>query len=123
MSTKPDYTSIDDYIMQYPQPIQVQLEALRQVILSSVPKEAKECISWGMPTYYYLGYLVHFAAHKHHIGFYPGSACVEMFHEDLKPLKHSKGTIQIPYDYPIPIELIQKIVVFRIQENRDLKKK
>lgn len=111
-----EFHSVDDYINSFPKAIQEQLIKLRSIIISIVPKETKEIISWGMPTFYYQGNLVHFAAQKHHIGFYPGAACVELFREELGQLKHSKGAIQIPYGSDIPIDLIKKIVSYRIQE-------
>jgi len=73
-----------------------------------------------MPTFYLQGNLVHFAAHKSHIGFYPGESGVEVFKEELTGYKSSKGAIQFPFDKPVPYELITKIVKYRINENKQL---
>jgi uncharacterized protein YdhG (YjbR/CyaY superfamily) len=71
-------------------------------------------MSYGMPTFYLNGNLVHFAAYKNHIGFYPAPSGISNFSEELKPYKTSKGAIQFPLDKVFPKELIQRIVKFRI---------
>ena len=91
------------------------LERLRTIIAQEAP-EAIEKISYGMPTFYLHGNLVHFAAAKHHIGFYPTPSGVEAFKSELEGLKWSKGAIQFPYDAPLPEALIRKIVRFRVFE-------
>ena len=83
--------------------------------------EATEKISYQMPTFYLRGNLVHFAAFKHHIGFYPVPSGIAAFEEELAPYKRSKGAVQFPLDQAMPHELISKIVKFRAAEN--LKKK
>jgi len=113
------YQTIDEYILQFPLVIRNKLNALRTLIKEISP-EATEKISWGMPTFYFHGNLVHFAAHKNHIGFYPGSDCVEQFSEFLGDLKHSKGAIQFPNDKDIPKNLVEKLVLYRIAENLKL---
>jgi uncharacterized protein YdhG (YjbR/CyaY superfamily) len=70
-----------------------------------------------MPTYDYYGNLVHFAAHKNHIGFYPAPSGIEAFEEPLSVYKSSKGAVQFPLDQPLPIDLIKQIVSFRLAEN------
>lgn len=111
--------AIDAYIAEQPQDVQKILFEFR-AFLKQEAKDAKEKISWGMPTFDYYGNLVHFAANKSHLGFYPGAHGVESFLEELQAYKHSKGAIQFPYNKPIPYELISRIVKFRIAENEAL---
>lgn len=110
------FTSIDEYILQFPADIQKILQELRKLIKEAAP-EASEKISWGMPTFYLHGNLVHFAANKKHIGLYPGANGVEAFKNELLDYKFSKGAIQFPFEKPIPRELVIKIVKFKVQEN------
>ncbi len=114
--SKLPYSTIDEYIAQYPPEVQARLQALRQCIREAAP-EATEKISWAMPTYYLKGNLVHFAAAKHHIGLYPGASGVEVFLPELGGYKTSKGAIQLPMDKPLPLELVRRIVLFRVAEN------
>ena len=113
-------SSIDEYIAQFPEEIQQKLQEIRAVIHAAAP-EATEKISYQMPTFYLRGNLVHFAAFKKHIGFYPVPSGIAAFEEELAPYKRSKGAVQFPLDQPIPTELIGRIVQFRVAEN--LKKK
>ena len=108
--------TIDDYVNLFPKNVQNILEKLRKIIRESAP-EAEEAISYGMPTFKLNGNLVHFAAFKNHIGFYPTPSGIETFKEELTPYKSSKGSVQFPLDKPIPYELVRKIVVFRVKEN------
>jgi len=111
------FHTIDEYIMQFPDEIQEKLKVLRNVIKESA-SEAKEKISWQMPTFDLYGNLVHFAAHKRHIGFYPGASGIEAFKDKLSNYKSSKGAVQFPFDQPLPLELISEIVKFRVSENK-----
>jgi uncharacterized protein YdhG (YjbR/CyaY superfamily) len=108
--------SITDYIQASSIGIQPILSELRTVIQKAAPK-ATEKISWGMPTFYLNGNLVHFAAHKNHIGFYPAPSAITRFARDLKKYKTSKGAVQFPLTQPLPTNLIVKIVEFRVNEN------
>ena len=114
MTHKPE--TIDQYIAQFPQAIQSLMQELRSVIASCAP-EASEKISWNMPTFYYHGNLVHFAAFKKHIGFFSTASGIEAFVHELGDFKYSKGTIQFPYDKPLPLDLVKRIVSFRIKDN------
>lgn len=114
--------SIDEYIAQFPAEIQQKLQEIRAVIHAAAP-EATEKISYQMPTFYLRGNLVHFAAFKQHIGFYPVPSGIAAFEEELAPYKRSKGAVQFPLDQPIPTELIGRIVKFRVEENMKKKKK
>lgn len=109
-------SDINSYISQQETGIQVKLQFLRKAIIEIAPL-ATEKISYAMPTFYLNGNLVHFAAYKNHIGFYPAPSGITNFVDELKGFKTSKGAIQFPNDKPLPIELIQKIVAFRVIEN------
>jgi len=109
-------TSIDEYMLQFPEDVRAQLSVLREAIHKAAP-DAAEKISWGMPAFWQSGDLVYFAAHKRHIGFYPGAVINMEFVQELKPYKTSKGAVQFPYGQPLPLELIGRIVVFRLAEN------
>lgn len=115
---------VDTYIASFPEGIQNLLEQIRTRIRQTAP-EAKETISYGMPTYVLNGNLVHFAAFKNHIGFYPSPSGIEQFKEELSAYKGAKGSVQFPLDKPMPLDLITKIVKFRVKENmeKDSKKR
>ena len=118
---KAQYSTIDEYIAMFPDEIQAILQRLRQTIHKAAP-EATEAISYQMPTFKLNGNLVHFAAFKSHIGFYPVPSGIEAFREELEPYIKGKGTIQFPLDKPIPYDLVEKIVEFRVKENLAKKK-
>ena len=113
-STSP--TTIDEYISNSAQDIQEVLEKIRTVIKTAAP-DAEEKISYQMPTFFLNGNLVHFAAFKNHIGFYPTPSGITEFNEELSPYVTAKGSIQFPLDKPIPYDLIGKITAFRVGEN------
>ncbi len=109
-------TTIDEYIAGFSPEIQEILEKIRQIVREVAP-EASETIKYQMPTFVLHGNLVHFAAFKKHIGFYPVPSGVEAFKEELSVYKGAKGSVQFPLDQPIPYDLISRIVKFRVQEN------
>lgn len=108
--------NIDEYIGQAPVEVRERLEIIRKTIQKAA-SEAKEKISYAIPTFTYHGNLVHFAAFKGHLSFFPASSGVSAFKKELTEYKTSKGTIQFPLDKPLPIGLITKIVKFRVKEN------
>lgn len=108
--------TIDDYIAQFPPETRSRLESIRKVIRETAPSSGEK-ISWSMPTFTLNGNLVHFAAHKSHIGFYPGPSGIEVFKDKLTEYKSSKGAVQFPNDKPLPLDLIREIVAFRVLEN------
>jgi uncharacterized protein YdhG (YjbR/CyaY superfamily) len=108
--------TIDEYISGFPKEIQKQLKQIRSVIHEAAP-EAEEAIKYAMPTFVLDGNLVHFAAFKNHIGFYPVPSGIEKFKKELSPYKQGKGSVQFPLDKPMPLDLITKIVKFRVREN------
>ncbi len=120
LSVKP--VSIDSYISQYPESIQLLLQQIRTTIRKAAP-QAEEVISYGMPTFKLHGNLVHFAANKAHIGFYPAPSAIVAFAKELNAYVTSKGAIQFPFDQKLPLTLITKIVKFRVQENLEKAKK
>lgn len=114
--TRATFESIDEYIAQFPLEIQEILKKMRAVIKEAAPN-AVEKISYQMPTFALHGNLVHFAAHKNHIGFYPDPSGIEAFKEELSGYKGAKGSVQFPLTKPMPYELISRIVKFRVVEN------
>ena len=109
----------DAYISRYDEDIQAILQELRKLIKEEAP-DATEKISYQMPTFYLDGNLVHFAAYKNHIGFYPAPSGIEKFKQQLSKYKSAKGSVQFPINQTIPFDLIRKIVGFRVAENQAL---
>ena len=113
--TKP--LDIDSYIASFPSETQALLQQFRETVNEAAP-DAAEVISYGIPAFRMKsGMLAWFAAHTNHIGFYPRGSGIEEFMEELAGYKVSKGTIQFPLDKPLPVELIKKIIHFRVAEN------
>jgi len=115
-STKAGFTSIDEYIATFPETIQERLREMRATIKAAAP-DATEKISYQMPTFFLKGNLVHFAAFKSHIGFYPTPQGIEAFKDELSIYEGAKGSVQFPLDRPLPLELVSRIVKFRVSEN------
>ncbi len=109
-------TTIDDYIAGFTKDVQVILEELRATIGKAAP-EAEETINYQIPTFTVKGNLVHFAAYKSHIGFYPTPSGTAAFKKELSAYEGAKGSVQFPIDKPLPLRLITKIVKFRVKEN------
>jgi uncharacterized protein YdhG (YjbR/CyaY superfamily) len=109
--------TIDEYIETFEPGIQKTLNEIRNFIKKEVP-EATEKISYGMPTFYMNGNLVHFAAFKDHYSFYPSPSGIDDFFEkELAPYRTGKGTLRFPIDKPIPWKIIQKVIQFRVKQN------
>jgi uncharacterized protein YdhG (YjbR/CyaY superfamily) len=115
------FDTIDDYIGIFPPDIQEILQNLRRTIREIVP-EAEEAIRYGIPTFRFRGNLVHFAAYRDHVGFYPGPSAIDAFREELSPYDLSKGTIRFPIDKPVPLDLVRRIVQYRVKEEQETKK-
>lgn len=123
MSTEEkEIKTIDEYLNQYPEEIQKMMKELRKIILEEVPF-ATEKISWQMPTFSFYGALVHFAAAKNHLGFYPTPSGVELFKKYLPHYKTTKGGVQIPYNQALPVDVIRLVLQFRVKENLELEEK
>jgi uncharacterized protein YdhG (YjbR/CyaY superfamily) len=116
MEDKTKIQDIDEYISGFQPTTQLILHQVRDTIRNIAP-EAKETMSYQIPTFNLQGNLVHFAAFKNHIGFYPGQSAIETFKEELTVYECAKGTVKFPIDKALPLPLIAKIVKFRIQEN------
>jgi uncharacterized protein YdhG (YjbR/CyaY superfamily) len=115
-SEKAGFTTIDEYIATFPDAIQKLLQEVRATIKAAAP-DATEKISYQMPTFFLEGNLVHFAAFKNHIGFYPAPRGIEAFKDELAVYKGAKGSVQFPLDQPMPLDLISRIVQYRAAEN------
>ncbi len=109
-------TSIDQYIQGFPEKVQILLTKLRTAVRKAAP-QAIEKISYQIPPFYFNGNLVHFAAYKTHIGFYPTSSGIAAFQKELAEYETAKGTVRFPIDKPLPLDLIKRIVKFRVAEN------
>ena len=116
VTSRLQFKTMDEYIASFPKDIQDILKKLRKTIKESAPM-AEEMINYGIPTFKLNGNLVHFAAFKNHVGFYPTPSAILVFKKELTPFKQSKGSIQFPINTPIPFQLIKKIVQYRVKEN------
>jgi uncharacterized protein YdhG (YjbR/CyaY superfamily) len=108
--------STDEYISSFPEETQIILQEVRNTIKNGAP-ESNESISYGMPAYKLNGKaLVYFAGYKNHIGFYATPTGHAEFNEELAKYKQGKGSVQFPINEPMPLDLITKIVKFRVSE-------
>ena len=115
---RPTAATIDEYIAGSPPQTQAALEELRTLIRACAPG-ATETISYAIPTFDLNGrHLVHFAGYAKHVGFYPIPSAMTAFAEELAPYKSGKGSAQFPLGEPLPVDLIRRIVEFRVAENR-----
>jgi uncharacterized protein YdhG (YjbR/CyaY superfamily) len=116
------FATIDEYIASFPPDIQEKLQGIRALIHKTAP-DAEEAIRYGIPTFRQDGNnLVHFAAFKDHLSFFPTSSGVAKFRKELSSYKLSKGTIQFPLDGPVPYDLVERITRVRTGENSEKKK-
>ena len=107
---------IDAYIDDYPKPMKGLFKKIRQVVQVAAPK-AEETIKYGIPTFVLDGKnLVHFGGFKNHVGFYPTPSAMAEYKKDLSKYESGKGSVQFPLSRPLPLNLIKKIVKYRIQE-------
>ena len=107
---------IDSYIAAFPPSVRARLRKMRTAIRRAAP-DAREKISYRIPTFALCGNLVHFAAWEHHIGFYPGASGMKKFARELGAYEFAKGSVQFPHDRPLPLDLVAEIVKFRRAEN------
>lgn len=117
-SERPQDTSVDEYIGAFPHDVAELLQKIRATIRKAAP-EAEETICYRMPTFTLNGPLVHFAACKNHLGFYPTPSGINRFRRELSAYRTTKGAVQFPLDKPLPLSLIRRIVQFRVKENRE----
>ncbi|MGC4102120.1 DUF1801 domain-containing protein [Ferruginibacter sp.] len=106
----------DEYIQQFPANVQKMLQQLRKTIKAAAPK-AEELISYQMPAFKLHGMLVYFAGYKNHIGFYPTGSPIVAFKKEVSAFKNSKGAVQFPLDKPLPLDLVTRMVQFKLKEN------
>lgn len=118
MKSKSSPKTIDAYISCFPEDVQEILQTIRRITSDAAP-DAQEAIKYQIPTFVLNGNLVHFAAFAKHIGFYPIPSGIEQFKDALSAYHCAKGSVQFPLDAPIPYNLIEQIVKFRVKENRD----
>lgn len=118
METK--ISTIDEYIAGFPAETQEHLQQIRETIKNAAP-QATEKISYGMPTFYLNGNLIHFAGYKNHIGLYPAPQGIDAFKKELSIYKGAKGSVQFPLNQPMPLDLISRITKFRVQNNLEKK--
>jgi len=117
MADRSNAAVIDQYISEFPEETQKLLEQIREIIRSVAP-DATETISYAIPTFDLNGkHLVHFAGFAKHVGFYPVPSGMAAFEDELKVYKRGKGSVQFPLDEPLPVDLIRRIVEFRVAEN------
>jgi uncharacterized protein YdhG (YjbR/CyaY superfamily) len=114
--------NIDDYLDRFPKHVQQLLQKMRLTIRAAAP-QAKETMSYRMPAFTLDRILVYFAAHKSHIGFYPGAAAIAAFQKELSAYKGAKGSVQFPFDESLPLALVRRIVKFRVKLSSSKKKK
>ena len=110
-------SNIDEYIASFPRDVQAVLNEIRKTIRKAAP-DADEALKYRIPTFVLHENLVHFAAFKNHIGFYPTPSGVEAFKQELSRYEGAKGSVQFPIDKPMPLKLIDRIVKFRAKEAR-----
>jgi uncharacterized protein YdhG (YjbR/CyaY superfamily) len=110
--------AVEAYLARVPEPARTTLEKIRATIRAAAPKDAEECISYGMPAFRYKGALVGYAAFKQHCSFFPMSASLlDDFADDVKNYRTAKGTLQFPQDKPLSAALVKKMVKARVEQN------
>jgi len=115
-SEKQAPTTIEEYIAAYPEAVQQYLRQMYETIRKAAP-DAEQLINYGVPTFRLKKKnLVSFGAAKAHIGFYPTPAAIEAFKTPLSAYKGAKGSVQFPFDQPLPLELVTQIVKFRVEQ-------
>jgi uncharacterized protein YdhG (YjbR/CyaY superfamily) len=113
-----DIKGVDEYIAGFDVEKQRTLNEFRNFIKTAAPA-ATEKISYGMPTFYLKGVLVHFAAFKDHYGFFPGPSGIDKFEKELAPYRTGKGTLSFPFNQQIPWDILKKVVQYRVEENSE----
>jgi len=108
--------TVDEYIRSFPPAVQTLLTRIRQTIKKAAPL-AEEMISYGIAGYKYHGMLIYFAGFTNHVSVYPAPRTTEPFKKELAAYKGGKGTVQFPLDKPVPLDLVKRIVQFRIKAN------
>src|SRR5690349_5993634 len=108
--------SVDEYIATFPESVQKNLERIRMTVIRAAPK-AEETISYGTPAFRYKGkVIIYFAGYKNHIGVYATPLAHAAFQKELSGYKQARGSVQFPLDQPMPLDLIKRMVQFRIKQ-------
>jgi uncharacterized protein YdhG (YjbR/CyaY superfamily) len=107
---------IDEYIQQFQGEVRDKLIEMKSIIFEVLPM-SELVIRYKMPAFKVNSVLVYFAGYKNHIGFYPTATGIEAFKEEFGDYKWSKGAIQFPLNQPLPKKLIQKISLFKLNED------
>jgi uncharacterized protein YdhG (YjbR/CyaY superfamily) len=115
--------NVDEYLAGVPEPARSTLNKMRAAIRSTVPPEATETISYGMPAFKHKGVLVWFAAFSNHCSLFPTASVIEAYKNELKGFSTSKGTIHFPTDKPLPTTLVKKLVKARVAQNESKKRR
>ena len=115
--------NVDEYLAAVPEPARSTLNTMRAAIRASVPREATETISYGIPAFKHNGVLVWFAAFSDHCSLFPTASVIEAFKKELKSFSTSKGTIHFPLGKPLPTALIKKLVKARVAESEKKKRR
>ena len=113
---RPEVADFNEYLKRFPAPVQRLLRMVRATIRKAAP-DAEEVISYRIPAFKQGKILVWFAAQSRHIGLYPGAAAISAFEKELAPYKVRTGTVQFPFDEPLPVALITRIVKFRFKKS------
>jgi uncharacterized protein YdhG (YjbR/CyaY superfamily) len=113
--------TVDEYLARVPEPARSTLNEIRATIRSTVPPEATESISYGIPVFKHEGVVVWFAAFRDHCSLFPGASVIAAFKSELKDYQTSKGTIRFPVDKPLPAALMKKLVKARMAEGKPKK--
>jgi uncharacterized protein YdhG (YjbR/CyaY superfamily) len=116
MTPKPTFSTIVEYIVLFAPNVQAILQTMRETIQAAAP-QATEKISYQMPAFYQEGNLVYFGASQHHLGFYPVPSAIRAFQDELTPYAQTTGTVKFLYNEPLPLDLISRMVQFRVAEN------
>ena len=112
---KGDIANFEEYARRFPSDVQRRLRAMRKTIREAAP-DAQEMISYRMPAFRLTKMLVWYGAHAGHIGFYPGAAAIAAFKAELSDYKRAKGSVQFPFDRPLPLDLVSRMVKFRVKD-------
>jgi uncharacterized protein YdhG (YjbR/CyaY superfamily) len=112
---KEDAADFEEYARGFPVAVRRLLKTMRQTIREAAPG-AEETISYRMPAFKMKKILVWYGAHSGHIGFYPGAAAIASFKKELAVYKSAKGSVQFPFDQPLPLDMVSRMVKFRVKQ-------
>jgi len=110
------FKTVEEYLGSFPPKTKSILNSIRKTIKLAAP-QAEELISYNMPSFKLNGMLVYYAAFPKHIGFYPTPSGIDAFKKELSSYQMAKGSVQFPIGEPMPLDLIAKIVAYRVKEN------